>query len=288
MSTYITLQELIQFICKNSKLKICIHPIANNFYVGEFELERRYKIHLFNYCDLAKATQRGFSMCMECKYKATKKARKEKQLFFGHCKFGLFEVVKPVVINDAVVCIIYVGNAVLDPKKSIAIIKRSAREADTDPSVLEKELENAQPIDSAEQCIEIANILDTYIRLMYDKIDRMAIQKISFPSKLKEIIEHIEANYTNNITLTQMAKLFYINEKYLGRIFKKYMGESFHEYLNSLRIKQAAHLLETSDKSILEIAFECGYQNASYFARYFKRKYHITPSEYRRIKGKDK
>ena len=60
------------------------------------------------------------------------------------------------------------------------------------------------------------------------------------------------------------------------------MGVSFVSYLSDFRLNIASRLLSTSEESILNIAENCGYFNLSYFNRSFKRKYGMTPGEYRK------
>jgi len=70
------------------------------------------------------------------------------------------------------------------------------------------------------------------------------------------------------------------------KFFKSAMGCSFVSYLNDYRLTMVTRLLTTSDSSILVIAFECGFDNLSYFNRQFKKKFGITPFEYRRTHWK--
>ena len=63
--------------------------------------------------------------------------------------------------------------------------------------------------------------------------------------------------------------------------FKEYTGKTVNEYLTEYRIYIAKQLLEDTEKSILEIALECGFNEASYFIRIFKRQTGISPLKYR-------
>ena len=66
------------------------------------------------------------------------------------------------------------------------------------------------------------------------------------------------------------------------KYFKNTMGTSFSEYLNEYRLTMASRLLVSSDSSILDIAAEVGYENLSYFNRTFKKRFEMTPREYRK------
>ena len=65
------------------------------------------------------------------------------------------------------------------------------------------------------------------------------------------------------------------------RWFKKMTGQGFTAYLNDHRLNLAAELLRITDATVLDIAGRVGFDNLSYFNRLFKRRYGMTPREYR-------
>ena len=88
--------------------------------------------------------------------------------------------------------------------------------------------------------------------------------------------------YDKNISLKQLAGMYFVNEKYLGRVFKAETGCTLHQYLNNIRIKRAVAELSGTDKSILDISLDCGFGNVTYFNRRFMREFGMTPTQYRR------
>lgn len=99
--------------------------------------------------------------------------------------------------------------------------------------------------------------------------------------KIKDVIKYIETNYQRAITIDEIAGVCNFSSSHFMKYFKKVMGTSFIDYLNEYRLSMASRLLLSSSDNILEIAAECGYENLSYFNRLFKKKYGVTPSEYR-------
>lgn len=99
---------------------------------------------------------------------------------------------------------------------------------------------------------------------------------------LRGDLAYLDENYTKKITLDELAERYYINKFYLTRIFKAQYGTSINAYLQEIRITQAKHELRFSDKSIEEIATECGIGELYYFSRVFKNIEGISPSEYRK------
>ncbi len=70
--------------------------------------------------------------------------------------------------------------------------------------------------------------------------------------------------------------------EHIGRSIKRYWGLTPTEWVNSFRLQYAAHLLYTTDTEILDIAMESGFDNLSHFYHLFKRKYTLTPAQYRK------
>ncbi len=99
---------------------------------------------------------------------------------------------------------------------------------------------------------------------------------------LRDIEKDLNANYAQNITLKDFAAKYYINSSYLGQLFRKQYGMSFREYLNTVRINQAASLLLKTDEKIGWIAENVGYHDTDYFIDKFIAIKGCTPSKYRK------
>lgn len=98
----------------------------------------------------------------------------------------------------------------------------------------------------------------------------------------REILSYIDRNYTDKISLKDMAEAFHMSEKYFSRFFKNCFQVTFVEYVNSIRLEKAAALLSTTDMSVTEIALRCGFSNISYFIRSFKKAFGSSPHIYRK------
>lgn len=99
--------------------------------------------------------------------------------------------------------------------------------------------------------------------------------------KMKLILKYVENHYMEKITIEDMANELGISQSHFMKYFKNTMGTSFIDYLNEYRLTMASRLLVSSDSSILTIAEEVGYDNLSYFNRTFKKRFAMTPREYR-------
>lgn len=99
----------------------------------------------------------------------------------------------------------------------------------------------------------------------------------------QQILQYIKKNSSDSeLCLASVASHFDISEKKVYTIVQETTGMKFREYILSLRMRKAAYLLTGTQKSIDEIAGECGYPAESTFFRVFKKHYGCTPSRYRK------
>ena len=83
------------------------------------------------------------------------------------------------------------------------------------------------------------------------------------------------------MSINTLAKICDYSEYHFMRFFKKHMGVTCIQYINNYRLEQASLLLTSTDNSIMDISLEVGFDNLSYFNKLFKKKYNITPKEFR-------
>lgn len=100
--------------------------------------------------------------------------------------------------------------------------------------------------------------------------------------RLKDIFKYIETNYQSQISIEHIATVSGFSASHFMKFFKNNVGSSFTNYLNDYRLSMAARMLVSSDNNIIDIAESSGYDNLSYFNRMFKRKYGVSPSQYRK------
>lgn len=103
--------------------------------------------------------------------------------------------------------------------------------------------------------------------------------------RLKDVIQYIQLNYSRQIHISELSKIAGMSEGHFCRYFKKIVAKTPIEYLNYVRVARACDLLRNTDRKILDIAMEVGFNNFSYFIDRFKKYMKITPAEYRRKYG---
>ena len=99
---------------------------------------------------------------------------------------------------------------------------------------------------------------------------------------VKEIASYIRTNFSNSISIEDIANKFAFSSSYLTRIFNKHIGQTPNKYIISLRIKEAKQLIKSCpDLSLKKIGEMVGYPNQYYFSRIFKSINKESPSKYR-------
>ena len=104
-------------------------------------------------------------------------------------------------------------------------------------------------------------------------------------SQLKVVLELIENNYHSQLTLEKLAAVAGMSPKYFCEFFRRMTGRTPIAYLNNYRVEVACSELVDSEGSVTEIAYNCGFNDLSYFIRVFKQLKGITPKQYTKFNG---
>ncbi len=96
--------------------------------------------------------------------------------------------------------------------------------------------------------------------------------------RIYDAIIYINKRYAENIIARDCSKELFMSYSYFSRSFKRITGKSFSEYLLNVRINHAEKLLLSSDKTVTEIAFECGFNSTAYFSASYKKVKGISPT----------
>lgn len=100
---------------------------------------------------------------------------------------------------------------------------------------------------------------------------------------INEVKGYIDEHFAEKIVLDELADKFYINKFYLIRLFKVRYGDTIVNYQIGQKINAAKRMLRFSDMSIEDIGYKCGFEDANYFSRAFRKIEGSSPSMYRRI-----
>lgn len=101
--------------------------------------------------------------------------------------------------------------------------------------------------------------------------------------KMEYISRYMIENITNPIMLDEISKRFGMSKSGFCHFFKRRTQRAFTDYLNELRISRACKLIIENKLNITQVAYECGFNNISYFNYRFKKCMNMQPSEYKRM-----
>lgn len=278
---HMPLKEMIKTLSENGRFHLNIADVSGILKNRALAIDKKNAIHSQEFCELAKSTEAGFELCQKCKGCCNRKAIIKKKSFSGFCPFGLYEFVHPVVIDGKTVCIIYLGNIVTDMEKSLEKLGRACNITDAPYEKLSRALRFCDSTLTKENAENICFLTDSYIRLIYEKYKGEMITDSPYHWAVYNIKSYADENFTRAITLYDVCNLYFINEKYAGKLFTKQVGKSFHEYLNYRRLEKASAELLSSNDKIIDIALRCGYTDVTYFNRKFREKYGVSPCAYR-------
>jgi len=93
---------------------------------------------------------------------------------------------------------------------------------------------------------------------------------------------YVQDNLSENIKIQDISSSIGISVNHLSRIFKKNHGDTIHQYIITRRIDNAVNLLQSTDRSVKDIATSVGYEDVDYFCRVFKKNKGMTPSQFRK------
>lgn len=112
-------------------------------------------------------------------------------------------------------------------------------------------------------------------------------KEINMRNKLVEILAYIEKKYREPLTTKIVADHFGYNREYFCRMFKKYANQTFKEFLTEVRLREAVQELSILDVNVGFIAMNHGFPDEKSFFNAFKKKYQMTPMQFRKQRAKN-
>ncbi|HLP09957.1 MAG TPA: AraC family transcriptional regulator [Opitutaceae bacterium] len=103
-----------------------------------------------------------------------------------------------------------------------------------------------------------------------------------YHERLNRVLLHIDRHRGEELTLDRLAEVACLSPCHFHRIFRAMVGEPLGQYVQRVRLETAAVQLQTSTRTVLEIALDAGYESAAAFSRAFEQRFGVAPSECRR------
>ena len=110
-----------------------------------------------------------------------------------------------------------------------------------------------------------------------------SLSAVGSPQKrLEKIRVYVSCNYARNITIDEIASYSGMNRTSFCAFFKRHVGKTFTQALNDYRIERACEMLSMGDANVSEVAILCGFKDAAYFIKTFKKTLGVTPAKWKK------
>ena len=135
---------------------------------------------------------------------------------------------------------------------------------------------------SAETELMCSGLIMELLTMMLQSAPSKLFHITTVPEYIQAIVQHIEKNYAENISLNELSEQYAVSKYHLSRVFKRYIGIPIHEYQIQLRINLSKSMLISSPLSVAEVSQKVGFDNVSHFINLFKERVHDTPHTFRK------
>ncbi|HEX8377403.1 MAG TPA: AraC family transcriptional regulator [Pedobacter sp.] len=105
--------------------------------------------------------------------------------------------------------------------------------------------------------------------------------------RMNRVLNYVMKNFQNQVSLTEAANIANMSENAFSRYFSLRSRKTFISFVNEVRLSHACKLLIENKANIVEICFQCGFNNLSNFNKHFKKMYNVNPSAYQKQYLKD-
>ncbi|MDY4742981.1 MAG: AraC family transcriptional regulator, partial [Lachnospira sp.] len=113
--------------------------------------------------------------------------------------------------------------------------------------------------------------------------DSSIIHLKHFDDRIQEALVYVESNLKNGPSIEDTAKHVSLSPSHFSRLFRDITGTSYSDYVSEVRLEHAAIMLELGEKNINKIAESLGLSSGNYLCNIFKKKYGLTPSQFRKL-----
>lgn len=162
----------------------------------------------------------------------------------------------------------------------LIVLSRSAVEGGADLERLT--LLNLECISLLNQCASRSEVENWLISSLDQFLDNMLENRGSMNTRvINKACEYIVKNCQRNLPLEEVAQAVHLSPFYFSRLFKQEKGYNFVDFMTKVRLDKAKRMLQEPEHTVVRIAAEVGYQDASYFCRVFRQAMNMTPNQYR-------
>ena len=216
-----------------------------------------------DYCSLLQSDEKSQALC-SCSDDVILSRCLESKRFESHiCHAGLFDAAMPIIKDG-----IFAGRVLMGRVRYICGADVSSFSEEMRKKYMEAPLFNDAQIASLSSLLP--NVLfESAIFIEYD-------------SRLGEIVEYINNNLGERLSVELICKKFLMSKNRLYALFGDVLGSTVTEYVTKTRLERAKYLLRETDMTVYEVAESVGIGNYTYFCKLFKKREGVSPTAYRK------
>lgn len=267
------LEELLKDFYNLTQIRIMV-------YNADFEELCSYPEQRAAICQMIRMDLRADEACMRCDRDACLAASKQAEPYIYTCHAGLTEVISTLRINSVIVGYLSFGHMFSydSYERGWEEIWRQISPYGLDQAALHRACLE-RPMRSREYILSAAHILDAVASFLV--LQRMAV--LTLDSREVQLDRYLSEHFTESIPVSTLCKQFGVGKTTLYKIIRKNYGCGLAEHIRKLRISKAKQLLrEQPDRSVADIATDCGYCDYNYFIAVFSKREGVPPRQYQK------
>ena len=229
-------------------------------------------------CAKIHESKEELSLCVGCDEDACRTALLQEKTYIYKCRYGLTEAVSPLYNFGTLTGFLMLGQ--------IADSDHTARQA---VSLLRCPLDESEKDKLCDSVSIISpDMLSSYVKIMTICAQYLTLSNAlpSIKPTTAELAEkYINENLSTKLNITDICKNLGCSKSTLLTSFKRRFGKTVNSYITDARLELSRKLLADGERTVFEVASECGFSDQSYFSKVFSAKFGIPPSEYRHTEG---
>jgi two-component system response regulator YesN len=136
-------------------------------------------------------------------------------------------------------------------------------------------------VTSSQSCSSLEEMVDQISPIFHKVLSDIRLPRQKQSSDITHIKDFIDQHYMYPISLDDVSDAFFLSKEHVSRLFRKTYNESVTQYILKKKMESAADLIQTSQLSYREIAYQLGFEDISYFYKQFKKIFGCTPGEFK-------
>lgn len=268
---HFSLDEILKDLNKISGLRISVFDLDQNLISG-------YPPGPSPFCNFVRRSVPANEFtCLKQDRLAFEFVKKTRAPYIYQCYMGLLEAIAPLYYHGIPAGYLMIGQVLENVPTGKERVLFAARKLTDNTSYVDSLLSSlpSLTLEQMQSFSHIVSICAEYITLKHDFT-------VTHKTLAEELLFYLNMHYQEKITMQDLCGRFYSSKTTLNKIFQTYYNTSIFDKLHEIRLEEACVLLKTTETPIHLIAKQCGFEDANYFSRIFRKAFHCSPSQYRK------